>query len=242
MVTPYPDLRHYSAREYGTRVGFFRFLRVFEKLGITASVPMNAAIAERYPFIVEQVVAAGHEIIGHSLTMNDIQYGGMDRQLEADLIGRSVETLERVSGQKIRGWHSLARSESENTLALLVDAGIDYVCDWVNDDLPYTMTTGNGTITALPVNHKLSDRQMIAVCQNSEEQLVQQIKDQADLLVSETERYGGRLFVFSLTSYIMGLPYRIKALEQVLSYVLSRDGAWSAPAGDIVDAWVAAQG
>jgi len=44
MVTPYPDLRHYTAREYGTRVGLFRFLRLFERLGIKASVPINARL------------------------------------------------------------------------------------------------------------------------------------------------------------------------------------------------------
>ncbi len=241
MVTPYPDLRHYTAREYGTRVGFFRFLKVFERLGIKASVPMNAAIAERYPIIVEQVINGGHEIIGHSMTMNDIQFGGMDRQAEADLIGRSIEILQRVSGQKIRGWRSIAGSESENTLPLLVDAGIDFVCDWVNDDLPYTINTGQGSITSLPLNHELSDRQMIAVCQNSEEQLVEQVSDQADLLSAEAEQYGGRMFAFSLTPYIMGLPYRIKALEQALAYVLQRDAAWSACASDIVDAWSASQ-
>ena len=241
MVTPYPDLRHYTAREYGTRVGFFRFLKVFESLGIKASVPMNAAIAERYPFIVEQVISGGHEIIGHSMTMNDIQFGGMGRQAEADLIGQSVAVLQRVSGQKIRGWRSISGSESENTLPLLVDAGIDFVCDWVNDDLPYRIKTDRGAITSLPLNHELSDRQMIAVCQNSEEQLVEQISDQADLLVTEAEKYGGRMFAFSLTPYIMGLPYRIKALEQALSYVVGQDGAWSARASDIVDAWTAAQ-
>ena len=241
MVTPYPDLRHYTAREYGTRIGFFRFLKVFERLGIKASVPMNAAIAERYPIIVEQVINGGHEIIGHSMTMNDIQFGGMDRQAEADLIGRSIEILQRVSGQKIRGWRSIAGSESENTLPLLVDAGIDFVCDWVNDDLPYTIKTGQGSITSLPLNHELSDRQMIAVCQNSEEQLVEQVCDQADLLSAEAEQYGGRMFTFSLTPYIMGLPYRIKALEQALAYVLQRDAAWSACSSDIVDAWSASQ-
>jgi len=202
---------------------------------------MNAAIAERYPVVVEDVISGGHEIIGHPMTMNDIQFGGMERQEEADLIGSSIDVLERVSGQKIRGWRSIPGSESENTLPLLVDAGIDFVCDWVNDDLPYKIATNQGSITSLPLNHELSDRQMIAVCQNSEAQLVEQISDQVDLQVAEANRYGGRLFAFSLTPYIMGLPYRIKALEVALAYVMSQGGAWSARASDIVDAWAAAQ-
>lgn len=237
MMTPYPDLRHYTAREYGTRVGFFRFLKLFDKLGVKASIPVNAAIAERYPYIIEEIVRGGHEIIAHSFSMNDIQYGGMDHDAEAELISRTLETLRRVSGQTVQGWHSVARSESENTLPLLVEAGVKFVCDWVNDDLPYEITTDKGPITALPLNHELSDRQMIMVCQNSEDELVEQMQDQADRLLAETARHGGRLFVFSLTPYVMGLPYRIKALERALSYVLGLEGAFSARASDIVDAW-----
>ena len=32
MVTPYPDLRHYTTRDYGNRVGVFRLLKVLECL------------------------------------------------------------------------------------------------------------------------------------------------------------------------------------------------------------------
>ena len=31
--------------------------------------------------------------------------------------------------------------ESENTVAILADEGIRYVCDWPNDDQPYPMKT-----------------------------------------------------------------------------------------------------
>jgi len=239
MVTPYPDLRHYTAREYGTRVGFFRFLALFERLGIKATVPMNAAIAERYPMVLEAVLEGGHEIIGHARTMNDVQYGGMDPHQEAELIGGTLESLERLSGRRIRGWLSVAHSESENTPALLAQAGLRYVCDWVNDELPYEMATPNGSILALPLNHELSDRQMISVCQHSEAEFVTQMKDQADRLLGETERFGGRLFTFRLTPYITGLPYRIKALGEALSYATGLKGAWSATASEILDAWQA---
>lgn len=32
MVTPYPDLRHYTLRDYGNRIGFFRILKVLDDL------------------------------------------------------------------------------------------------------------------------------------------------------------------------------------------------------------------
>lgn len=242
MVTPYPDLRHYTAREYGTRVGIFRFLRLFEQLGISASVPINAAIAERYPFLVEKLLEGGHELIGHGCTMNDLHYGGMDRQREADLIGRALESLERASGRKIRGWLSVAHSESANTASLLAAAGVRYLCDWSNDDLPYAMTTPEGPILSLPLNHELSDQQIIGVCQHSEIELVEQIRDQADRLLAETERFGGRLFTFKLTPYVTGQPFRIRALESALRYVVERSDAWPATASEILDAWEAPAG
>ena len=35
MQTAYPDYRHYTSREYGTRVGFYRLLDAFAKVGVT---------------------------------------------------------------------------------------------------------------------------------------------------------------------------------------------------------------
>ena len=48
MVTPYPDYRHYTVRDYGNRVGVWRMLDAFAAAGVTASFATNAAVAERY--------------------------------------------------------------------------------------------------------------------------------------------------------------------------------------------------
>ncbi len=56
MVTPYPDYRHYTAREYGTRVGVYRLLDAFKKTGVKASFATNGAIADRYPELVREIV------------------------------------------------------------------------------------------------------------------------------------------------------------------------------------------
>src|SRR5881628_242679 len=42
MVTPYPDYRHYTSREYGTRVGLYRLLDAFAAVGARVSVATNA--------------------------------------------------------------------------------------------------------------------------------------------------------------------------------------------------------
>lgn len=47
MTTAYPDLRHYTLRDYGNRVGVFRVFRALDRFEVTASVAMNARLAER---------------------------------------------------------------------------------------------------------------------------------------------------------------------------------------------------
>lgn len=236
MQTPYPDYRHYTAREYGTRIGFYRMLDAFAREGIRVSVATNAAIAERYPALIADIVAAGHEIIAHSTDMNGTIASGLPIEDERALIARSLDTLEQASGTRPRGWMSIARSQSWNTLDLLNAAGLTYCCDWVNDELPYRFTNG---LIDLPLNHELSDRQIIATQQQSAEQWAEAITDAFDWLVDEAGTHGGRMLPIHLTPYIIGLPYRIGALETLLASLTSRPEAWFAPGGDIVDAWTA---
>lgn len=238
MVTPYPDYRHYTAREYGTRVGFYRLLDAFAKAGVKATIAVNSAIAERYPSIIADIQAGGHEIIAHSTDMNGTIASGLSEDAERALIIEARDTLARVTGVAPRGWQSIARSQSFNTPRLLVEAGFDYMCDWVNDDLPYVATTAAGPIVSVPFNHELSDRQMVAVQQQLMDSVVQQIDDALVWLKAESKRYGaGRVLPFTLTPYITGLPYRMDAFEALLGQLAADDAVWFATASELVDSW-----
>lgn len=235
MQTAYPDYRHYTAREYGTRVGFYRLLDAFAKTGVTASIAVNSAIAERYPSIVRDIVSAGHEIIAHSTDMDGTIATGLPEEAERALIATSLDTLERIAGTRPRGWMSIARSQSFNTPRLLAEAGVAYACDWVNDDLPYVMTTAAGPLVNVPINHELSDRQIITVQQQSAASYRQQILDAADWLASEK---AGRLLPLHVTPYIIGLPYRIGLFEQLLGDLAARPDTAFLRVGEAAQPWL----
>jgi len=235
MQTAYPDYRHYTAREYGTRVGFYRLLDAFAKAGVTASIPVNSAIAERYPSIIRDIVSAGHEIIAHSTDMDGTIATGLAEDAERALITTSLDTLERIAGTRPRGWMSIARSQSFNTPRLLAEAGVAYACDWVNDDLPYVMTTAAGPLVNVPINHELSDRQIITVQQQSAASYRQQILDAADWLASEK---AGRLLPLHVTPYIIGLPYRIGLFEQLLGDLAARPDTAFLRVGEAAQPWL----
>ncbi len=235
MQTAYPDYRHYTARDYGNRVGVYRLLDAFARHGIRASFATNAAIAMRYPRLIADIVSAGHEIIAHATDMNAAIASGMEEDVERQIISQSITQLADATGRRPEGWLSIARSQSWRTPDLLRDAGVRYCCDWVNDELPYRFTNG---LINLPLNHELSDRQIITVQQQSADSFAQSMRDAFDWLSGEARRHGGRMLPIHLTPYIMGLPYRMSALDGMLADLVHA-GGWFATGGEIVSHWAA---
>jgi allantoinase len=233
MQTAYPDYRHYTARDYGTRIGVYRLLDAFAKTGAVASFATNSAVATRHPALIADIVAAGHEIIAHSTDMNGTIATGLPEADERALIVESLNTLTGATGIRPQGWLSIARSQSWNTCRLLKAAGVRWCADWVNDELPYAFENG---LINLPLNHELSDRQIITVQQQSADSYARQLRDAFGWLAGEAETGGGRMLPIHLTPYITGLPYRIGAFEGLLDD-LAAGGAWFATGSEIVDAW-----
>jgi hypothetical protein len=229
MQTAYPDHRHYTSRDYGNRVGVWRFLEAFAKVGATASFAMNAAVAERYLELVAAIVSHGHEIVAHGRDMDDTIASPADEARERAIIGGSLNALERATGTRPRGWLSIARSQSFATPRLLAEAGVSHMCDWVHDELPVAFATGAGPVVNVPYNHELSDRQIITVQQQSAESFAEQIRDAWSWLDGEG---AARLLPVHLTPYIMGLPYRIGALEGLLAWLAEREGTVFLTAGE----------
>ncbi|MDG1995523.1 MAG: polysaccharide deacetylase family protein [Emcibacteraceae bacterium] len=235
MTMPYPDLRHYSLRDYGNRVGIYRLLKAFDKYGVNATYAVNAELAKRVPYLMAALKERGVELLGHGWNMDTIHHNDMDD--EADIIKKSLETLSQYSSQEITGWLSPGRFESNKTPEYLADAGVKYFCDWVNDDMPYEFRTKSGPLTAMPLSNELEDRFILLSNLHSEQSYGDQIKDAADMLISEAHEQGGRVLGLSLHPWMMGQPHRIRVLEDILDYLMSKEEVWSASASEILAHW-----
>lgn len=238
MTMPYPDLRHYSLRDYGNRVGIYRFFKAFDRFGIKPTIAMNTRLAEKYPYLLKKVVERGDEIICHGYHMDALHYGGMDANEEAALVSKSLDTLRELTGQKIEGWLSPARNESEITPELLKQNNIRYFCDWVNDDMPYSFKTENGDLVAMPLSNELDDQFILMNNLHSEQSCIEQIEDACDLLIQEAQTTGGgRILALNIHPWLLGQPHRIGKLEQLLEKLSSNPEIWSASAGEILNAF-----
>lgn len=238
MTMPYPDLRHYSLRDYGNRVGLFRILAALDKYGIIPTFAVNSELVLRTPYLCSLLKARGNEVLCHGWNMDCLHYGGMAQQDEETLINRSLSTLRELTGQPVHGWLSPARNQSENTLALLAKQGVRYCADWVNDDMPYPFGHVARPLWAMPLSTELEDYFILGQNLHSEASYVQQIEDACTLLLQEAHHQGGRLLALNIHPWLLGQPHRIGYFEQLLAY-LSRQPVWSAPASDILHVFTA---
>lgn len=56
---------------------------------------------------------------------------------ERKALHATIDRIEAASGKRPFGWLGAGLAETWNILDYLAEAGIRYVCDWVNDDQPY---------------------------------------------------------------------------------------------------------
>lgn len=239
MTMPYPDLRHFTLRDYGNRVGIYRFLDAFERFGVNPSYAINACLVERCPALVDAVLAGGGEIIGHSWSMDTPHAGGLERDDEQALIERSLDTLRERTGRPVRGWLGPGKLQSPHTPELLRAAGVEFFCDWVNDELPYPFRTDVGELWSMPLSTEIEDRFVIMDNQHSEASWAQQVIDALDMLLAESAVAGGRLLSLSLHPWVLGQPHRMKHLERVLERIAADPAVWCAGPGEILDAFKA---
>ena len=241
MVTPYPDLRHYTLRDYGNRVGVFRVFKILDELGISPTVAFNSKVAERYPQLMTEVVRRGWEVMANGVDMGRLHHSGLARDTEAALVDESLGVLREMSGQAVPGWWSPARSESMRTLELVAQRGVRYVGDWANDDMPYPMATAGGPLHSMPLSHELDDQTIQFHYHQTETEFAEQVLDTMRVLHEESAHQGGRILSVVVHPWVSGQPHRIKALERALSSVMDHEAVWSASGIEILDAYEAQQ-
>jgi peptidoglycan/xylan/chitin deacetylase (PgdA/CDA1 family) len=232
----YPNFWTYSGRDYGLRIGIYRIMRVLDATGLRASAIMNATVATRFPRIIDELKHRDWEIAAGGLDMGQVHHGKLEPEREREMVRRCLEILEQASGRRIRGWHSPGYSQSSNTLSLLAKAGIDYVMDWANDDMPFAMRTPAGPLCAMPLTYEWSDRFLLVHHNLTVEDYEAQVLRAFRRLEAEARQSkSGRILSLSITPWILGYPHRIAALERMLGTILATDAVWPANGAEIVD-------
>lgn len=234
MQTTYPDLRHFTTRDYGNRIGVFRILDALKAYGLKATFPVNAVLLKRAAPLIDAILADGHEIAAYGLEADAIHWSGLSSGDEEEWVARTRAAF-ADAGLAPRAWMSPARQQSFRTLELIAQAGFDVCLDWEQDTVPVLMQTSAGPVWAAPLSSELDDRTLLTVRLQTEDEWADQILEAVRLHKAEAERFGGQVVSFTLTPYVSGLPFRVKTVRRVLQ-ALAEDGRiWTASASQIVE-------
>jgi len=214
-----PDVPNWSWHEYGMRAGFWRQFEALTKRGIPTTLAINGNVVKSYPRIAAAGREAGFEFMGHGFIQ-----GPMHKvENQDDAIRRTVENIAEFTGKAPRSWESPGLTETEETLDLLRKHGIEYVADWVIDDLPQEVDTPHGVITTIPYTVETNDITVYALQQHESDVFLKRGKDQFDRLYQEGAT-NARVMAISMHPYITGVPHRIRYLEELLDYVIGHEG------------------
>ena len=232
-----PDVISWAPRDYGARIGIFRIMDVLSKYGIRGTVALNSDVCDVYPQIIDECMRLDWELMGHNQT-NSRPLTQIDPASEADVIAGTFDRIEAATGKRPRGWLSAALGETWDTLDHLIDAGADYVCDWVNDDQPYLMDVDGRQLVSIPYSSETNDFGPFLRFGHSPEQFADTLRRQFDVLYEEGAE-SGRVMAICLHPFLIGQPHRIRALESALEYICGHDKVWKATGSEIIDHYLA---
>jgi allantoinase len=235
----FPDIGGYGNHEYGNRVGLFRILAVLDKYGITPTLALDKAVADHYPVLIQEGQRRGAEFIAHGLSRRRIIHIGMSEAEERQYIRDSITAFEQATGTRPVGWSGPDFQETPRTPHLLAAAGIRYVCDWGNDEQPYKMTPKTDELYALGVHAYLDDNYIHLHGRRTINEVNRLWREWFDGLYADGATTG-RVMVLHLHPWIMGQPWRIQHLDDVLGHITAHAGVWKATGCEIID-WFKAQ-
>lgn len=207
-----PDVPNFSWADYGMRAGLPRILKALGDRGLPASTSINAGVIDAYPQAAEAMLAAGWEFIGHGLHQRAVNHaeGGEDA-----LVAAALEKLAAFTGKRTTGWLSPGLRETVDTPEVLRRNGVDHVFDWVVDDLPSWMTTGEGPLLAVPYNVEVNDSIIYAVEKHASGEMLRRLDFTLRRFQTEIAE-NPRVLALGLHPHLIAVPHRIHELEAML--------------------------
>ncbi|MGN6169620.1 MAG: polysaccharide deacetylase family protein [Solirubrobacteraceae bacterium] len=225
-----PDVANFGWFDYGVRVGFWRLKRVLDSHGIRATLSLNAVACDEYPQLVGAAVEANWELLAHGYIQRVINVEPDERAT----IRKTLDRIEQFSGTRPRGWMGPGLAETFDTPDILAEEGVEYVCDWCNDDQPYAMKVRSGELISVPYTVELNDIAIYAVQHHRSSEILDRTKAQFDTLYEEGAE-SPRVMAVSTHPYLTGAAHRISYFDQIFDYLRSFEGTVFVTAGEVLD-------
>lgn len=227
-----PGERNYSVEsfyEYGSRVGIWRLLRLFEQYQTPLTFFITAYALILNPQFAKYLESSTHEIAGHGWRW--INYADKTKEEEQHDIMRAVDTIKQLTGTRPQGWYTGRRSP--HTRALLLEVGgFVYDSDSYADELPFKIK--NHLI--IPYSLSCNDfRFTTSPGFNTSNDFYLQLKNTFDYLYQEDRL---ALMTIGLHPRLSGQASHSHALNEFLKYLSTFKKTWITRRIDIANYWL----
>jgi peptidoglycan/xylan/chitin deacetylase (PgdA/CDA1 family) len=224
-----------SHQAYGPLTGVPRLLRLLDRHGVRSTFFVPGYTAHRYPALVRDIAAAGHEIAHHGYLHESL--AGVDATTEASYLDRGLQALEEVAGVRPVGYRAPMWEPTYATPGLLADRGFLYDSTLMDSDHPYELAVEGGrSIVEIPIQWALDDwEQYCFIPDVSGSGLIESPAKAVELwrLEFEALRDEGGCFVLTNHPFLSGRPSRAAALDALVEDVAADPSVWVATLEEI---------
>lgn len=230
------DLAAESMFEYGSRVGFWRIMRLFAERNLPLTVFACALALEKNPLAAKAIVEAGHDMCCHGWRW--IEHFRLDEATEREHIRKAIRSLKETLGQRPLGWYC-RYGPSVNTRRLVVEeGGFLYDSDAYNDDLPYYLAVEGKPHLVVPYTLTNNDTKLASGVIGTGREFFEFLRDGFDMLYHESAKQP-RMMSIGLHMRIVGHAARAQGLARFLDHVASHEDVWVCRRIEIARHWLA---
>ena len=227
--------------QYGNRVGVPRILDLLVRHGVQATFYVPAVVALLHPGEQRRIVEEGHEIGIHGWIheLNSV----LSHEAERDLMLRSADTLEKVSGQRPVGLRTPSWDFSPHTLRIEKEMGLAYDSSLMADEDCYELLLeGQPTgIVELPVEWVRDDAVYFMMNRATSLRPYTPPTDVLDIFRRELDAAyeDGGIFQLTCHPHIIGYRSRIWIIDELIRHAKAKGNVWFATHAEIA-AWAKA--
>jgi allantoinase len=228
------DLAAESMFEYGSRVGVWRVLRLFEERGLALTLNACALAVERHPELAAAIREKNYDICCHGWRW--IDHFLLPESVERQHIARAIDSLERSIGRRPLGW-CCRTGPSVNTRRLLIEAGgFVYDSDAYNDELPYWVDVEGTDHLVVPYTHTHNDSKYAPGPFATSADYETWHRDAFDWLYHEGET-APKMMSVGLHARVVGHPARMAGLARFLDHIARHGDVWVCERLAIAEHW-----
>ena len=229
------DLAAEGMFAYGSRVGFWRIMRLFAERNLPMTIFGCALALERNPQAARAIRDAGHDVCCHGWRWE--KHFELSEDAERDRIRRAVASLRETMGERPLGWYCRS-GPGVNTRRLLVEeGGFLYDSDAYDDELPYWTRVGDRPHLVVPYSLSTNDSKFGRGVFATGDDFFRYCRDAFDFLHREG-RTQPKMLSIGLHMRLIGHPARAAGLERLLDHIAARQGAWVTRRIDIARHWI----